>query len=180
LWNFTLRYLIEMNACNNSIFSMKLIRTLLIIVGTWQVCAAGAQSGTFAAGSNGQNAQGSLAFSLGEVFVEWGEWDTLQSAAGIQQAYDNSIAIGILENSIAENIQIFPNPCMEEIQVMFPSAAMAYGYLELRDMCGRLCDQQIITAISVRLSAKALSSGMYCIVWVANEIPRASFPLIKK
>lgn len=159
---------------------MKISGAWIIIAVALYVCDARAQSGIFAAGGNGQNMQGILAFSLGEVFVEWGEWDTLQSAGGIQQAYDNSITVGILDNIVRENVQIFPNPCMDEIEVRFPVAEIGRSYLELRDVWGRLCDQQPITSRSIVWSIEAFSSGMYYIVWVVDDLPRASFPLIKK
>ncbi|MEP7323442.1 MAG: T9SS type A sorting domain-containing protein [Saprospiraceae bacterium] len=76
-----------------------------------------AQHGAVSGGGGIVNAEGSLTFSLGQIFVLPTQSADATITPGLQQPYEISQVVGIDEDYMVSDISVYPNPVLHQLSV---------------------------------------------------------------
>jgi hypothetical protein len=135
------------------------------------------QSNTVSAGGDAEGSNGSVSYSIGQVFYVAAEGENGNVNQGVQQPYDAEIITGIERKDI--RAVIYPNPTLGQIQLQFDSDSYANYRAELIDATGRLIIDQNQLASSNTFSLEMASSGIYTLLVYQNNKLVKSFRVVK-
>jgi hypothetical protein len=84
------------------------------------------------------------------------------------------VPIGVDEESISSQIQIFPNPARDKFRIVLPEESPLPVNLRLLDESGRLVEAVILRSLVSDLSTEKMSNGIYHLqlqtnMWIKNE-----------
>ena len=139
-----------------------------------------AQQSINSGGGDLDESAGSQSFSIGEVFYE-----TVLSngsfAYGIQQAYPDSAANGLINQTHDFSISVFPNPHSDALVLQcqeIPSGQLSY---QLTDASGRIVLSSAISGLRTTIDTSALPEASYFIQVIPEHAstPGCLFKIIK-
>jgi hypothetical protein len=136
-----------------------------------------AQSNTVSAGGDAEGSNGSISYSIGQVFYVTDEGENGSVNQGVQQPYDAEIIIGIERKDI--RAVIYPNPTFGQIQLQFDSDSYANCRAELIDAAGKLIQSYNQLSSNNLFSLEFASNGIYALSIYQNDALIKSFRIIK-
>lgn len=118
-----------------------------------------AQNNTVAAGGDAEGLNGSVSFTVGQVFYTTSEGTNGSVNQGIQQPYDVDIITGIEYNAI--ELTVYPNPTLGQFNLSIEDARTSEYSMQIFDAAGRLLlnKNQLLELNSISLEAYA--TGTY-------------------
>ncbi|MDT0643785.1 T9SS type A sorting domain-containing protein [Zunongwangia sp. F363] len=146
---------------------------------------------TTAGGDSTEN-EGSISFSVGQVFYLSQENSNISLQEGVQQAFsENSKPIPSVVEEENENekenpslsklkITVYPNPVTEFFTVDLSSLEESVYSYQLFDLQGRLLLQGSLSNLSTKIHPKNLQSSVYILKIYNHNLPVKSFKIIKK
>ena len=139
--------------------------------------AVQAQSNTVSAGGDAEGSNGSLSYSVGQVFYVTAEGENGNVNQGVQQPYDAEIITGVERKDI--RAVIYPNPTFGQIQLQFDSDLYSNCRAELIDGSGKLIAAQDQLSSQNTFSLEMLTSGIYTLSVYQNDLLLKSFRVVK-
>lgn len=145
----------------------------------WMTAESQAQTSSNAAGGDASSLDGSVSFSLGQVFYT----AEANSSGNINQGVQQPIEIystSVDESLLDFQVTAFPNPTVREVSLSIPDFAgkkLSYG---LTDVHGRALDAQMIEGQLTKISLNQVSSGTYFLTLSLSGQPIKTFTIIKK
>ena len=139
-----------------------------------------AQQSINSGGGNIEESAGSQSFTIGEVFFE-----TVLSngsfAYGIQQAYPDSVATGMMNQSRDFSISVFPNPYSDVLVLECTEIPSGQCIYQLTDASGRLVLSSAINGLRTTIDTSALPEASYFIqvIHEHSSTPGCIFKIIK-
>ena len=134
---------------------MKHLITMIVLIGPLLLCAQEIEQSTLAVGGQSQtNANIQLDWTIGQNISATGESNGNNLSTGIHQPAIITEVLTVLEAEYPE-IQIFPNPVVETLQVNISSGEQLK--LSLMDLNGR----EILSGHDKTLDLTELSDGVY-------------------
>ncbi len=133
--------------------------SLLLVTGLMHV---NAQEGLVSAGGQATGDDGSVSYSIGQVFYYFNAGEQGSVAEGLQQPYEISIVTSIEE---AEDIDLmftaFPNPVSDMLTLDVKDAYRDGMQYQLLDFSGRLLKEAEIQDVQTSISMRELDAAVY-------------------
>jgi len=155
---------------------VKLCVLLLLGIGFNQVYA---QQSTTASGGDASGSGGSAAYSVGQIVYTTHTAITGSVAQGVQQLYEISVSIGLLETDIKLNLTAFPNPTTNYLMLQIDNFDKALSY-QLYDISGKLLESNAIVENSTTIKMEDYPTAAYFLKVTQNNALVKSFKIIKK
>lgn len=135
------------------------------------------QSNTVSAGGDAEGSNGSVSYSIGQVFYVSSEGENGNVNPGVQQPFDAEIITGTEQKDI--RAIIYPNPTLGQIQLQFDSESYSNCKAELIDGAGKLISAQDKLTSSNIFSLEMVPSGVYTLTVYRDEKLIKSFRIVK-
>jgi hypothetical protein len=140
---------------------------------------ANAQQATNAIGGDASGSGGTAAFSIGQVVYTTHTGSNGSVAQGVQQPYEISIILGVEDQQISLNMQTYPNPTNDNLQLKFESEKLQDLTFQLYDLTGKLIENKKITSTTENIRMENLSSATYFLKVTNNNQEVKTFKIIK-
>lgn len=156
---------------------------LLTIAAFALFCAARAQTVmpqvVSSSGGSGQNAQGSLDWTIGEAVTATVTDGTSTLTQGFQQP-TLVIATSQNENNDVMHLLVYPNPTADYVTLnLDPSGTQQINY-KVYDSAGKLVNEGKATSNQSNISFQNMASGQYTISLTDNQLKTQHISIIKQ
>ena len=141
-----------------------------------------AQQASIASGGDASGSGGSVAYSVGQIVYTTNTGITGSAAQGVQQPYEISTTIGLLETDIKLNLSAYPNPTTNYLMLQIDASAslsnqsMSY---QLFDISGKLLESNTVVANSTTIKMEQMPTGTYLLKVIQNNKEVKTFKIIK-
>jgi hypothetical protein len=139
--------------------------------------AAQAQNNTVSAGGDASGSNGSVSYSVGQVFYTSAEGENGSISQGVQQAYDIGVVTGVENRSIEATL--FPNPTVGNVQLDIADFTQNTFEMNLFDAAGKLILSQKIAASTSLFSLNEYASGVYTLSIMKDKEQVKSFRIVR-
>jgi hypothetical protein len=153
----------------------KLTALLLLGIGFNQVYA---QQATTASGGDASGSGGSVAYSVGQIVYTTNTSSSGSVTQGVQQPYEISITIGLLETDIKLNLSAYPNPTTNYLMLQIDNFDKDLSY-QLFDISGKLLESNTVAANSTTINMEQMQTGTYLLKVTQNNKLVKTFKIIK-
>lgn len=130
-------------------------------------------------GGSGQNAQGSLDWTIGEPVTATVSDGSSTLTQGFQQP-TLLIATSINENNLSANLLVYPNPTADYVILKFDAAMEQQYNFKIFDMAGKLINQGKATPTNPKISFEGLASGQYNVSIISANSKTQNISIIKQ
>ena len=139
------------------------------------------QSSMNTSGGDTFSDQGSVAYSIGQVFVQISESPEISVSEGVQQPYELSLYNAIAEESTLEvSILAYPNPTMNDLTIELQGWRHETASFEVYDALGKKICSGVFNQSTLSIDARLWSSGNYFLhLYSPNGEQSASVKIIK-
>jgi len=158
---------------------LKLISLAGLLI--FQLSSLQAQEAIPAAGGYANLSNGSISYTLGQVFYTTNMGTNSNSIAhGVQQPYEISEVSGIYEaNGISLILSIFPNPASNYLTVKVKNYNANHLQYQVFDMTGKLLKTLQATGNETRIETNNLRAANYFVKVIENHKEIKIFKIIK-
>ena len=144
--------------------------------------AVQAQSNTVSAGGDAEGSNGSVSYSVGQVFYVTAEGENGNANQGVQQPFEIFVT---LTNSQFLNdltkITLLPNPAVDRVILSLNGIPSFEGYYyNLTDITGKIINKGFINSNDTTLDVSSLPGACYFLNVFQNNMAIKSFKLLKK
>ena len=154
-------------------------KTVVLLLLYFGIITAKAQQATTAAGGNATGSGGSVAFSVGQIVYTTNTGTTGSVAQGVQQPYEISIVLGIEDHLINLDMQAYPNPTTNYLQLVIGSENIQNLTYQLFDIAGKVIENKKITKSIEIIHMENLPSASYFLTVTNNIKEIKTFKIIK-
>ena len=151
--------------------------TAILFASVLSFNTAQAQNNTVSAGGDASGSNGSVSYSVGQVFYTSAEGDNGSINQGVQQAYDIGVIIGIENRSIEATL--FPNPTVGNVQLDIADFTQNAFEMNLFDAAGKLILSQKIASSTSLISLNEYASGVYTLSILKGKEQVKSFRIVR-
>jgi hypothetical protein len=121
-----------------------------------------AQEGMNAAGGNISSSQGTISYSVGQIFYQTYHDDNGSVSQGVQQPFEISVVTSTEEvRDISLSIMAYPNPTSDYLKLEIPDCQLFPFAFHLYDMNGRLLQTDRITQDQTTIDVSTLKPAVY-------------------
>lgn len=159
---------------------MKCKTLFLILFASSMAAPIWAQQGITAAGGDITGGDGSVAYSVGQVFYQSVSGSTGNINEGVQQPYE-TLSVSIFQPEKNEiQISIFPNPTVGRLNISLEEMIGDDIRYRITDFQGQLWEDNPLKSAQTRIDLRRLPAAPYLLqIWQGNQ-PFQSFTIIKK
>jgi hypothetical protein len=139
--------------------------------------ACSAQEAVLPSGGDASGIGGSLSYSVGQAaytILSDGNHTIVQ---GVQQPYEISIVIGVPEVTVMENVQLFPNPTVNEIILNLNYTSGLY--YKIIDVKGLLMESRLISSDQTIIDMSRYSPSTYLLQLIQGNNTIQTYQIIK-
>ena len=142
-----------------------------------------AQIANPASGGNASSINGSISYSVGQIFYYTAEGTNGSVTQGVQQPYEISVVSGIEDaRDITFNYQVYPNPTSNNTVLTinnYSSFSLASLSFALYDNNGKLLENKIIENSNTIIDLENFSSALFFLKVTVNNKVVKTFKIIK-
>lgn len=111
-----------------------------------------AQEATTASGGNATGSGGTVAYSVGQTFIQTPTGSSGSLSEGVQQVYEIGLVTALDEEEVETFVlTVFPNPTADHINLQLADTPRNKMIFQLYDIKGQLLEQQSITEAQFRI-----------------------------
>jgi hypothetical protein len=136
-----------------------------------------AQNNTVSSGGDASGSNGSISFTVGQVFYTSAEGDNGSVSQGVQQAYDIGVITGVENRSIEATL--YPNPTVGNVQLDIADFTQNTYEMNLFDAAGKLIISQKIASSTSSFSLTDYASGLYTLSILKDNEQVKSFRIVR-
>ncbi len=131
-------------------------------------------------GGNASNQDGSISYSIGQVFVSQASSSKFSIAPGVQQPYEITILNGIEDVNLHVSLKTYPNPTVDILNISIDNLNDTI-MLNLFSLNGKMIYDMQMTSKNSEIDMQNLSSGIYllCATYKTSGIKFKTFKIIK-
>jgi hypothetical protein len=122
---------------------------------------------------------GTASYSVGQVVYTSATGTNGSVAQGVQQAYEISITTGVKETTINLEMNVYPNPTTNYLQLKVESEKLESLNFQLIDLQGKIIESKKVTASNTILKMEALPKAIYFLNVTKDNQLIKSFKVIK-
>jgi hypothetical protein len=130
-------------------------------------------------GGSGQNAQGSLDWTIGETVTTTVTDGTSTLTQGFQQP-TLLIATAQKENNLTGSLLVYPNPTADFVMVKFDANKEQQVSFKIFDVAGKLVHEGIATTANPKIPFQGLASGQYSVSLISANLKSQNISIIKQ
>jgi hypothetical protein len=130
-------------------------------------------------GGSGQNAQGSLDWTIGEPVTATVTDGTSTLTQGFQQP-TLLIATAQNDNNLNSNLLVYPNPTADFVMVKFDANKEQQINFKIFDIAGKLINEGKATSANPKISFQGLASGQYSVSLISADLKTQNVSIIKQ
>lgn len=139
-----------------------------------------AQEGMVTIGGNASGNQGSVSFSIGQVFYTTNVGSNGSVAEGVQQPYEISVITALEEaKDISLMASAYPNPTADQLTLEIKGILITDMYYQIYDLQGNLMATQKITEMHTSVLMGGLLSATYFLKIMKRNKEIKTFKIIK-
>lgn len=158
----------------------KLVLTSIILIFFGNMSLVNAQESITVSGGNATGENGSLSYSVGQVFYSESMGGNGSIAEGLQQAYEIYVLPNVKEILASSfGIEAYPNPAMDYISLIFEKYPSISLQFQLFDMQGNILLGSKVANQETHIDMQGLPSGTYLLVVYEGELIIRNFKIIK-
>lgn len=160
---------------------MKFSRPFFIAIASLCCSSSYGQSSLNSSGGDAFSSQGSVAYSIGQVFVQISESPEISVSEGVQQPYEISLINTIFEEGVVEvNLIAYPNPTMSDLNIELQGWRHEKASFEVYDALGKKVSAGDFNQSTLSIDARLWSSGNYFLhIYSPDGEQAASVKIIK-
>jgi len=133
-----------------------------------------------ASGSNASGDDGSVSFTVGQIFYTSSTGTNGSVAEGVQQPYEISVIVGIEQaRDINLICTIYPNPATDLLTLKVENAADEKLYFQLYDIMGKLLVSKKLIDSKTTISMEDIPPAIYFLKVTDNQKVVKTFKIIK-
>lgn len=155
------------------------MRTTILFLCSLPIIGAHAQRSPVAAGGDGFGAGGSIAWSVGQVAYTVSASPAATLAAGVQQPYEVSTAIGLPETSGHFGLVVAPNPTGGAVLLLASAPLPANAHYRLTDAQSRTLAMGVLQPTRSVVPVEDRSAGVYFLHVLLGHDPLRTFRILK-
>jgi hypothetical protein len=167
------------NNLNSDFYNSMLIK-IYLMVALLNIChVSHSQSSSNSSGGNIKSIEGTVTYSVGQVFYKDFSVSSGKIAQGVQHPYEIFIISGLEEPGINLKIKTYPNPARDFIILEVDGEVYKNINFQLYDINGRLLFQQAIKENLTEINIMDYNSEVYIIKVNSENKTIKSFKIIK-
>jgi hypothetical protein len=139
-----------------------------------------AQESPVSSGGNIINSEGSVSFTIGQIFYSSNSFSNITVEQGIQHAYSIVPLVNDEFISSTLNIQVFPIPTIDKIKLNIKDIDLTDFNYSLFNINGQLISKSSITLTESTIDMQNLPSGIYLLKISRSNFEIKKFNIIKK
>lgn len=137
-----------------------------------------AQSNTVSAGNNFSSLNGSVSFTVGQIFYEHPTNGSTTITQGVQQPYEiETTSVGELASKY--EFKVFPNPMNNELNIFCNVNDISVFSIQITDMNGKTV-YETNSLMSNKIDVSFFLPGSYFLTFKTNSESIAKYKLIKQ
>lgn len=157
------------------------VQLIPLVVSILVSVSLNAQQTISSAGGNALGSGGSASYTVGQVFYHTASGTNVSVAAGVQQAYEIQIIVGIAEaNELNMSLTAFPNPTTNVLILKIGDNHLENLKYELVDGSGKLLLGSVLAEAETTIQMENFASASYFLTITKGNIVQKSFKIIKK
>ena len=139
------------------------------------------QSSMNTSGGDTFSDQGSVAYSIGQVFVQINESAEISVSEGVQQPYEISLINAVFEEGdVKVSLLAYPNPTMNDLTIELQGWQHEQASFEVYDAQGKKISSGAFNQSTLSIDARLWSSGNYYLhIYSPKGDQAASVKIIK-
>jgi hypothetical protein len=140
-----------------------------------------AQTNIPASGGNATGTGGSVSYTVGQIVYTTNIGTNGSAAQGVQQPYEVSVATSI-KNSEEINLEcsVYPNPTKGLVKLILKSPDFENMRFRLYDINGVLLRDKKVESSETEISMENLSSSVYFLKVIKNNLEVKVFKIVKR
>jgi hypothetical protein len=138
-----------------------------------------AQESPTATGGDATGAGGTSSYTVGQVVYTTNTGSNGSVAQGVQQPYEISVTTGVNETTINLEMNVFPNPTTNYLQLKVGSEKLENLNFQLIDLQGKVIENKKVTAITSTINMEELPKAIYFLNVTKNNQLIKAFKVIK-
>jgi hypothetical protein len=138
-----------------------------------------AQQSTTSSGGNSSGIGGTVAYSLGQIVYNTHNGSIGSVAQGVQQPYEISTISGIEDHQISLNIEAYPNPTSDFIQLKIDGEKFQDLSYQIIDVNGKLIENKKIVSSTENIPMGNLKNATYFLKVTTINQEVKTFKIIK-
>ena len=157
-------------------------RKTLLIIGCSLVLAvktSTAQQASVAVGGNASGSGGYVSYSVGQIDFTTNTGPNGYVNQGVQQTYEIKIVLGIEEEQINLDVQVYPNPTTSNLMLNVGQHELTNLEFQVLDMLGKVIENKKITSSIETIEMDNLPDATYFLTVKYNEQSIKTFKIIK-
>lgn len=139
---------------------------------------ANAQETVCASGGDASGIGGTVAYSIGQVAFSHYNGTNGFINEGVQQTYDD-VGLQITAHASDYSIEVFPNPCVDELILKIQNLQIEGLNYQLYDMTGVLCHSGLVASEKSTINFLDLAPSTYELLLFQENKNIKSFTIIK-
>lgn len=147
------------------------------------ICCVGivrSQEAVVSSDASVTGANGSVSFSIGQVFFNEYTNATATLNQGVQQPYEIFVVSDLYTEPIRIDLSVFPNPVKEMLHLQWTEPIRGTLSFQLFDQTGRLWSQDKLAKGEAQISLKNTPSAIYFLKILVDYQPIQTFKILKK
>ncbi len=137
-----------------------------------------AQTGVNSSFGNASGSEGSIHYSLGQVFYSTTTSSDGEASQGVQKAFEVYI-VGLGEGVLELDVEIYPNPTSGILTLSSTVAVSQKINYSVYDQMGKLIERKELISQNTQIDLSALETGLYFIYLSNDIIGEKIFKIIK-
>ena len=155
-----------------------LVATLLTFA--FSLSTATAQESVNATGGDASGSEGTVAYSLGQVFYTTSSGSSGTISQGVQQPFEISVVTGLEEaKGINLTVSAYPNPTTDYLTLEVKDFELSTLHFQLYDMSGKLLQSKKITGNQTSIVMSNLVPATYFVKVIQGNKEVKTFKIIK-
>ena len=152
---------------------------IMMVLGFFAHLSLTAQVSTNTSGKDIQSTNGSVSFSLGQVFYEHYSDNEFSISEGVQQAYKIITTTGLDVEFIKLEVKAYPNPTTDFLNLMVDGDFQNFEY-SVKNISGSMVAKGKIKTENTLINMQNLSAGVYLVSAIEENQIIKTFKIVKK
>ena len=139
-----------------------------------------AQESSNSSGGNAAGSEGSVSYSVGQLFYSSISGNSGTVSQGVQQPFEISVLDVAESANLDITIAAYPNPTSDQLNLLIKDFNLTDLSFQLFDMQGKMIRNQIIKSNRTQISMNSLPAAIYVVKINQGSKHLKTFKIIKK
>ncbi len=138
-----------------------------------------AQNNTVSSGGVASGSNGTVSYSVGQVFYNFYMGDNGKLLQGLQQPYEVSVITGTNDLQINLKVAVYPNPVFDYLTLTIQHLELSQFSYQLLDIQGKILNQEKLRNSITNIKMESLNNGIYFLKILNKQKQLKTYKIIK-